>query len=128
MIGPGGSRVPVAVSGGLAFRAVSARELRSCGTTIDGRAYCWGLTSFGELGIGTQYDPVATPRAVLMPAAAESPALGPDDHACALTANGRIFCWGGYNFFGELGSGHVGGVGAGANVTTVPVPVVSPAP
>jgi Regulator of Chromosome Condensation (RCC1) repeat protein len=126
---PGGSRVPVAVGGGLDFREVTARWLRSCGVTTASRAYCWGSNSFGDLGLGNFDDPVALPRAVLMPAADAAPAVGwEEDHACAVTTSGRIFCWGGYNFFGELGTGVVGGIGINADVTNIPRPVVAPLP
>ena len=126
---PGGSRVPVAVGGGLAFREVNARWLRSCGVTTTSRAYCWGTNSFGDLGLGNFDDPVALPRAVRMPAAQAAPAVGwEEDHACAVTTSGRIFCWGGYNFFGELGTGVAGGIGINARVTNTPTPVVAPIP
>jgi alpha-tubulin suppressor-like RCC1 family protein len=126
---PGGSRVPVAVGGGLEFREVNARLLRSCGVTTASRAYCWGRNSFGGLGLGNFDDSVELPRAVLMPAAKDAPAVGwEEEHACAVTTSGRIFCWGGYNFFGELGTGVVGGIGANAHVTNMPTPVVAPVP
>jgi alpha-tubulin suppressor-like RCC1 family protein len=122
-----GSPVPVAVSGGFDFRAVNAGWLRSCGVTTDSRAYCWGSNSFGDLGVGNFDDPVASPRAVVMPAAESAPAVGwEEDHACAVTTSGRIFCWGGYNFFGELGTGVVGAIGVNARVTNIPTPVVAP--
>jgi len=126
---PGGSRVPAAVGGGHDFREVNARWLRSCGVTTDSRTYCWGRNSFGDLGLGNFDDPVALPRAVLMPAAAAAPAVGwEEEHACAVTTNGRIFCWGGYNFSGELGTGAVGAIGVNARVTNMPAAVVAPIP
>jgi alpha-tubulin suppressor-like RCC1 family protein len=47
------SGTPVAVSGGLAFSAVSAGNDHTCGVTRSGTAYCWGLNSNGQLGDGT---------------------------------------------------------------------------
>jgi len=126
---PEGSRVPVAVAGGLDFRAVNAGWLRSCGVTTASSAYCWGTNSFGDLGLGNFDDPADHPRAVLMPAAAGAPAVGwEEDHACAVTTSGRIFCWGGYNWSGELGTGVVGELGANARVTNIPTPVVAAIP
>ena len=124
---PGGSLVPVEVGGGLRFRAVKASWLRTCGTTVDSRAYCWGTNNYGDLGLGNFDDPVALPRAVLMPAAQDAPAVGwEESHACTVTTSGRIFCWGGFNFSGELGTGTVGGLGAQAHVSNTPKPVVAP--
>ena len=126
---PRGSRVPVAVAGGLEFRALNASWLRSCGVTTASRAYCWGTNSFGDLGLGNFDDPVTSPRAVLMPAAEGAPAVGwEEDHGCAVTTSGRIFCWGGFNWFGELGTGLIGEIGVNARVTTIPTPVVAPIP
>src|SRR5207249_1282203 len=45
------SDVPVAVSGGLTFAAVSA-GYHTCGVTPNGTAYCWGCNLYGELGNG----------------------------------------------------------------------------
>jgi alpha-tubulin suppressor-like RCC1 family protein len=43
---------PVPVTGGLAFRSVSASTQHVCGLSQDGIAYCWGLGSDGQLGNG----------------------------------------------------------------------------
>lgn len=54
---------PVAVSGGLAFRNVSAGHFQTCGVTPADRAYCWGQNSTGQLGDGTE-TPRSQPRPV----------------------------------------------------------------
>jgi len=100
-----GSQAPVRVEGGLVFREVSAGLQRSCGVTIDDRAVCWGNNNFGQLGIGTMAPRYSTrPQPVRIPVVAGAPALNESDHGCAVATRGRIWCWGGYNFFGELGS------------------------
>ena len=51
----GGTQVfdhPVAVSGGLTFRALEAGSSTYCGITDDERVACWGRGEFGELGAG----------------------------------------------------------------------------
>lgn len=123
---PGGSRMPVRVEGGLLFRELSAGAGVTCGLTGDGMAYCWGDNNFGQLGLATMRpDFTTTPRAVRMPAAAKVPALSPDEHACALAARGRIWCWGGFNFSGEVGSPPLSTPGAGANMRPTPAPVTA---
>ena len=57
---------PVAVNGGISFAQLSAGFIHTCGTSTDGRAFCWGDGFFGQLGNGSQEDahsptPVAAP-------------------------------------------------------------------
>jgi alpha-tubulin suppressor-like RCC1 family protein len=60
------SLVPVAVSGGLAFREVAAGADSACGLTTASTVYCWGSNVNGALGDGSGSDslvpvPVAHP-------------------------------------------------------------------
>jgi alpha-tubulin suppressor-like RCC1 family protein len=60
---------PVAVLGGLQFRAVSGGApfgRSTCGVTTDGAAYCWGSNHFGQLGDWTTTSHL-TPTAVAGP-------------------------------------------------------------
>jgi len=50
---------PVAVKGGMKFKAISAGYEHTCAQTMDGAVACWGLNSVGELG-----DSVTGPRMV----------------------------------------------------------------
>jgi alpha-tubulin suppressor-like RCC1 family protein len=54
-LGAGGfasSTVPVAVSGGLAFRTLTTGFTHTCGITTTGELYCWGHGGTGQLGNG----------------------------------------------------------------------------
>lgn len=44
---------PVAVGGGLTFRALATGSEHACGIVPDGRIFCWGGNRAGELGVGT---------------------------------------------------------------------------
>ena len=50
---------PVAVKGGMKFKAISAGYEHTCAQALDGSVACWGLNSVGELG-----DDVKGPRTV----------------------------------------------------------------
>lgn len=100
-----GSRVetvarPTAVVGGHRFRMISAGGRHTCGITTAGITLCWGANSFGQLG----HDPAqhgCAPSAACMavPARLDEPyafatiASG-DDHTCAITTDGVLYCWG----------------------------------
>lgn len=100
-----GSGLPVPVEGALRFREITTGLDATCALTVDGTAVCWGSNNFGQMGFASMApDFTTTPRAVRMPRAAAAPARGLTDHACAVTTTGRIWCWGGWNAFGELGS------------------------
>jgi alpha-tubulin suppressor-like RCC1 family protein len=59
--------VPVPVSGGLSFAAVSAGSGHTCGVTSSGTVYCWGYNADGELGTGTTTDRTVPTKVVGQP-------------------------------------------------------------
>ena len=95
--------VPVAVSGGLTFAAVSAGSSHTCGVTPSGAAYCWGGNLVGQLGNGTpslaNFVPVAVSGGLTFAGVSAGP-----EYTCGVTRGAAAFCWG-YNFFGALGNG-----------------------
>lgn len=58
-LGSGGTSDPVPypapVTGGHRFRWLAAGSQHTCGRTVDGRVYCWGVNSYGQLGVGVIY-------------------------------------------------------------------------
>jgi len=114
-LGNGGSGLspqPVLVTGGHTFTALSAAGgQHTCGLSADGVLRCWGLNTFGQLGvgpIGPEQCPGAaacskTPVAVTGGLLFSSVSAG-GWHTCALTTTGVLYCWGD-NEYGELGDG-----------------------
>jgi len=113
------STVPVAVAGGISFRAISSGGDFTCGVDGLGIVYCWGANGVGQLGNGTTAGPQQcvgnrasgpaacspTPTPVSIPAVDTVVAVTAGGaHACALTTMGLVFCWG-ENFAGQLGNG-----------------------
>jgi alpha-tubulin suppressor-like RCC1 family protein len=94
---------PMRVSGGLAFRQVSAGEVHTCAVTTDDRAFCWGSNNRGTLGTGDWLSsdvpvPVAGGLRFRQVSAGWEMTCGitsPDD---------RAWCWG-LNYYGQLGDG-----------------------
>ena len=98
---------PVAVVGGLRFSGIDPGEQHTCGVTTDNRAYCWGRTQFGRLGIGDGQQPEdfaqPTPAAVVGGLRFDAVIAGASS-TCGVTTGEAAYCWG-TNFAGELGDG-----------------------
>lgn len=58
---------PVAVEGGLVFTTLALGNSHTCGMVADGRVYCWGLNTSGQLGDGTTTTSMAPVRAMFTP-------------------------------------------------------------
>ena len=106
------SDVPVAVAGGLVFKAISAGGYHTCALTTGGAAYCWGSDSTGQLGRGTGAGLSATPVAVVGGQSFQSIGAGRYS-SCGITTGGAAYCWGS-NEFAQIGNG----VGRGGSVTS----------
>jgi serine/threonine protein kinase len=113
-----GQGAPDAGAGGAgsSFARASVGGLHACALDRQGRAYCWGANDHGQLGDGSttaRSGPVAVagdlPPFVEIAAGAQ--------HTCALTSEGRVYCWGA-NDHGQLGN-------EGTAPRSTPVPVAS---
>jgi alpha-tubulin suppressor-like RCC1 family protein len=81
----------------------------ACAVKKNGSVVCWGRGAEGQLGIGLQPDgsvrtPVPTPTPVVGVPESGSVYTG-GDRSCALSTDGRGFCWGS-NSFGQLANGN----------------------
>ncbi len=95
-------RSPVRVRGDHRYvsLATAVTGSASCGLTADGAAWCWGLNNYGQLGNGSKADSSSVPVAVSGGLKFISLSAG-RFHACGVTADDAVWCWGG---FGGLGS------------------------
>ncbi|HJQ21348.1 MAG TPA: hypothetical protein VJ867_13455 [Gemmatimonadaceae bacterium] len=80
--------------------AISAGGAHTCALRLDGKAFCWGRNSSGELGDGTLEDRL-NPVAVTGGLSFESISSG-DTHTCGVTHSGEGYCWGD-NVQGQVG-------------------------
>jgi alpha-tubulin suppressor-like RCC1 family protein len=98
--------VPKAVAGSLSFGRVSAGGINhSCGETLSGKIYCWGLNDAGQLGDGTR-ELRTRPKAVASSLVFAQMSAG-HGHTCAVTSAAAAYCWGD-NQAGQLGDGSSG--------------------
>lgn len=85
-------RLPVQVETELRFESITLGTGHACGLDADGRAYCWGLNSAGQLGDGS-----LTSRSTPAPVAGDHRFAKLDaggDNTCGLTSEGVLLCWG----------------------------------
>ena len=111
---------PDTVDGGHRFSSLSAGShlsAHTCGVTVAGQVYCWGFNSHGQLGDGSTSHKIE-PVLVNAPALQFALVSAAMRHTCAVTVDGRAYCWG-QNSGGRLGDG--------TEVDRlVPVPVANP--
>jgi alpha-tubulin suppressor-like RCC1 family protein len=91
----------VSVGGASSFW-VNAGGNHTCGVTLDGSGFCWGINLVGQLGDGTRTRRLRpTALGVALTLTQVSTANGT---SCGVATNQRIYCWGD-NFAGQLGDG-----------------------
>jgi alpha-tubulin suppressor-like RCC1 family protein len=114
-----GSPTPVAVTGlsGATSLTQGSTAEQTCALLEGGRAACWGVNVFGDLGSGSAAEDSATPMVVSNLSGATQLASG-NEHVCALLAGGTASCWGN-DEWGQLGDG----VSGEENDVSTPVPV-----
>ncbi len=97
-----------ALTAGSHFVSLTAGQSHTCGLASDGKAYCWGGDTFGQLGENADGDNLAENIPVLVDTSALTAGssfvslTAGDLHTCGLASDGKAYCWG-YDGYGELG-------------------------
>lgn len=84
---------PTPVIGDLKFTRLSAGGAHTCGLDANGKAFCWGDNNIGQIGDGTMGNMRLAPTPVVTPLRFTEIQAG-NSHTCALTREGKAFCWG----------------------------------
>lgn len=92
---------PTPVATNLRFTQIDGGNQFTCALDANGRAYCWGDNTFGQLGDGTTLSRT-TPVPVAGGLSFVSVRAG-GFHSCGLTNGGDLYCWGN-NAQGQLGA------------------------
>lgn len=111
------SPAPVAVSGGLTFKALFRGVASTCGVSTTDQLYCWGWMSQSRLGDGTVGDVKPQPTLASVGGLAFTDVALAMDGTCGLTASGGVHCWNNV-YFGMLGE----------NVPARSAPISTPIP
>ena len=92
----------VSLASGVA--AIDAGRSHTCALMAGGGVKCWGANAYGELGLGSAGDNLATPQDVSQPGGSVTAIAVGDSHTCALLSDRGATCWG-LNLDGQLGNG-----------------------
>lgn len=84
--------VPIRAADGFTFVAITTGAFHTCGLTVAGAAYCWGLNHYGALGSGN-FEDSWRPVAVTGGLAFTKIEAG-SHQTCGLTSAGSAYCWG----------------------------------
>src|SRR5262249_51097461 len=91
------STVPVLVPNtgwtALRFAQLSSYATRTCGITVDAKAYCWGNNYWGQLGGASDVLQSNTPLPVAGNRSFRQISTGAD-HTCGVTTDNHAYCWG----------------------------------
>jgi alpha-tubulin suppressor-like RCC1 family protein len=97
----------------LTFKLVNTGGYHTCGVASDQRAYCWGLNTEGQLGVGHRQNR-SRPTLVDRPLRFLQLDAG-THHTCGVTTDNLAYCW------GESSEGQLGFGGFTRRVRPVPV-------
>lgn len=87
-------------------RSITTGGDHTCAVASNGKAWCWGNNTDGQLGVGNvpaQRKPAAVAETAGFPGGGITQLEASDFHTCAATSSGSVFCWGS-NSFGRIGN------------------------
>jgi alpha-tubulin suppressor-like RCC1 family protein len=82
---------------------VSALNSHTCGTRRNGKLYCWGYDTFGQIGDGGDNVNALAPLRIGTFEDWTTVSAG-NTHTCGVRRNGKLYCWG-VDDEGEVGDG-----------------------
>ncbi len=97
-----------AVAGVYGATIVTVGGKHACATGIEYVIRCWGANDQGQLGIGSGASEDHFAPAVVPGLSGVTKVSAGDQHTCAVTVAGSVYCWGS-NTNGELGTGDYNG-------------------
>lgn len=97
----GEAYIPYEMPGGSGLTQVANGWHQGCGLDGSGNALCWGSNLYGATGVRNSYY-TSTVTAVNAGTLQFTRIASGDDHVCAVTNTGGVYCWGS-NEYGQFG-------------------------
>lgn len=121
---PAANPAPERVAGDHVFRQIAAGTWHTCAVDDQGKAWCWGLATSGQLGY-----PAPAGGMGLVPGAVQGghtfrQVAAGGGATCGVTVEGEVWCWGS-NGYGQLGTDAAMGTCNGFECSIEPVKVES---
>jgi alpha-tubulin suppressor-like RCC1 family protein len=88
-----GKLKPFEIAAPVAFGSLAVGRTHACAISVANDAYCWGTSSFGELGVGAGAIGLTVPTKVVGDRKYKAVAVG-QFLSCALEVTGAPYCWG----------------------------------
>ena len=102
---------PSAVTTNDKFKSISSGMYHTCAIRYDGKAFCWGLKTSGQLGdassTGNSTVPVQVDTTNLPGDKIFKSISAGGSHSCGIATDNKAYCWG-LNDHGQLGNGATG--------------------
>jgi len=114
---------PHPVQGGRKFASLGAGKYHTCGITLDGETYCWGMGTNGRLGTGDTVNTTVPTKVVGGLRFAKID--GGVASTCALTVEGEAYCWGSASTHHKLGALDENGEPISSTVVPEPIKVTT---
>lgn len=95
--------VPQPIEGPVILDRVAVGGSQNCALAPDGTGYCWGNSTFGEGGYGSNTREETDPTEVSGNYTFADLTAGAN-HTCGVATDGTAYCWG-HNIHGQLGDG-----------------------
>lgn len=96
------SLVPVQIQGLANIKDLSVGYSHTCVINQANRVLCWGANYQGQIGVNSNEVVIRNPMMLNGLENIQHLSMG-EDHSCARSFDGKIYCWG-RNSFGELGN------------------------
>jgi alpha-tubulin suppressor-like RCC1 family protein len=83
---------------------LSAGDRATCGVRADGTLWCWGYGPLVGVGLPAHQSGIEPTQVTALGTDVVQTSVAGQSHACALRANGSLWCWG-RNVHGQVGDG-----------------------